>query len=85
MLLLFATVGNLAAQDRAADPSRSAFRVVFFGTGGARPAVRAASSNLILIKNKARLLVDAGSAAFTRLGEMNLNIVEDKMVMPVGP
>jgi ribonuclease BN (tRNA processing enzyme) len=48
--------------------------VVFLGTGGPRPAGRAASCNLILIQGKARLLVDAGSGAFTRLGELQINL-----------
>jgi ribonuclease BN (tRNA processing enzyme) len=74
LLMLFATAGNLAAQDLASGVNRSAFQVVFLGTGGPRPAGRAASCNLILIKNKARLLVDAGSGAFTRLGELNVDI-----------
>jgi ribonuclease BN (tRNA processing enzyme) len=48
--------------------------VVFLGTGGPRPAGRAASCNLILIQGKARLLVDAGSGAFARLGELGINL-----------
>ena len=48
--------------------------VVFLGTGGPRAAGRAASCNLILIHGKARLLVDAGSGAFTRLGELGIGL-----------
>jgi ribonuclease BN (tRNA processing enzyme) len=48
--------------------------VVFLGTGGPRPAGRATSCNLILTQGKARLLVDAGSGAFTRLGELQINL-----------
>jgi ribonuclease BN (tRNA processing enzyme) len=48
--------------------------VVFLGTGGTRAAGRAASCNLILIHGKARLLVDAGSGAFTRLGELGIGL-----------
>ena len=56
------------------SPAPPAMEVVFLGTGGPRAAGRAASCNLILIHGKARLLVDAGSGAFTRLGELDIGL-----------
>ena len=56
------------------SPPAPAMEVVFLGTGGPRAAGRAASCNLILIHGKARLLVDAGSGAFTRLGELDIGL-----------
>jgi hypothetical protein len=47
-LLLLATVGNLAGEDERPQPSRADFQVIFLGTGGPRPAERAACCNLIL-------------------------------------
>jgi ribonuclease BN (tRNA processing enzyme) len=70
--LALAIVANLPARDNLSD--NADFQVVFLGTGGPRPEGRAASCNLILIKGKPRLLVDAGSGAFTRLGELHLDI-----------
>ena len=55
--------------------------VVFLGTGGPRPAGRAASCNLILIHGKARLLVDAGSGAFARLGELGIDLHELDIIL----
>ncbi|MBV9298582.1 MAG: MBL fold metallo-hydrolase [Verrucomicrobia bacterium] len=48
--------------------------VVFLGTGGPRPAGRAASCNLVIIHGRPRLLVDSGSGAFTRLGELGIGL-----------
>jgi ribonuclease BN (tRNA processing enzyme) len=48
--------------------------VLFLGTGGPRPDGRAASCNLILLNGQPRLIIDAGSGVFTRLGELHLNI-----------
>lgn len=70
VLLLWCSI--CAAQ--ASSPTPPAMEVVFLGTGGPRPAGRAASCNLILIHGKARLLVDAGSGAFTRLGELGIGL-----------
>ena len=62
VLTLFLWYSICAAQT--ASPTSPAMEVVFLGTGGPRPAGRAAPCNLILIHGKARLLVDAGSGAF---------------------
>jgi hypothetical protein len=66
ILALFLCQGVCIAQTP--SPSPATMEVVFLGTGGPRPAGRAASCNLVLVQGKARLLVDAGSGAFTRLG-----------------
>jgi ribonuclease BN (tRNA processing enzyme) len=72
VLTLFLWHCICAAQTSSAPPP--AMEVVFLGTGGPRAAGRAASCNLILIHGKARLLVDAGSGAFTRLGELGIDL-----------
>ena len=54
--------------------SSSAMEVLFLGTGGPRPAGRAASCNLILVEGEPRFFVDVGSGAFTRLGELHVDI-----------
>ena len=63
------------------SPTSAAMEVVFLGTGGPRPAGRAASCNLILIHGRARLLVDAGSGAFTRLGELGIGLQGLDMIL----
>jgi ribonuclease BN (tRNA processing enzyme) len=55
--------------------------VVFLGTGGPRPAGRAASCNLILVQGKPRLFVDVGSGAFTRLGELGLRLTDVDLIL----
>ncbi len=72
ILALFVFHGISSAQTP--SPTSAAMEVVFLGTGGPRPAGRAASCNLILIHGRARLLVDAGSGAFARLGELGIGL-----------
>ena len=55
--------------------------VVFLGTGGPRPAGRAASCNLILVQGKPRLFVDVGSGAFARLGELGLSLTDVDLIL----
>jgi ribonuclease BN (tRNA processing enzyme) len=79
MILRFAAILALFLFDgvspaQTPSPALEAMEVVFLGTGGPRPAGRAASCNLILIQGKPRLLVDAGSGAFVRLGELGIGL-----------
>ena len=76
---LFLVQGVSMAQTSA--PTSAAMEVVFLGTGGPRPAGRAASCNLILIYGRARLLIDAGSGAFTRLGELGIGLQDLDMIL----
>jgi ribonuclease BN (tRNA processing enzyme) len=57
---------------RVAGP-HSAFELVVLGSGGPRGFGRAASSYLVYLDGKARLLVDAGPGAFVRLGEIGVD------------
>jgi ribonuclease BN (tRNA processing enzyme) len=79
VLALFLFHGVSTAQT--SFPTPKTMEVVFLGTGGPRPAGRAASCNLILIHGKARLLVDAGSGAFARLGELGIDLHELDIIL----
>jgi len=54
-----------------ASPSPS-LELVVLGSGGPGATGRASSSNVVLIDGTPRILVDAGSGAFARLGEARL-------------
>jgi ribonuclease BN (tRNA processing enzyme) len=58
----------LAGAARADD----ALQVIVLGSGGSRPSQRAASSAAVVLNGKLRLVVDAGSGSFARLGESRL-------------
>ena len=51
-----------------------AFALTILGSGGPRAAGRAASGNLVSLDGKPRLLIDAGSGIFTRLGELQVDL-----------
>lgn len=57
-----------------ASPSPPELELVVLGSGGPRAFGRAASSYLVLLDGRAKILVDAGSGAFTRLGETHIDI-----------
>jgi len=65
-------------QEQAISGHTSAFAaplsVIVLGSGGPAGAGRASSGYLVLVDGEARLLVDAGSGIFTRLGEAQVNI-----------
>jgi ribonuclease BN (tRNA processing enzyme) len=65
-------------QEQALSGHTSAFAaplsVIVLGSGGPAAAGRASSGYLVLLDGEARLLVDAGSGIFTRLGEAHINI-----------
>jgi ribonuclease BN (tRNA processing enzyme) len=50
--------------------------LVVLGSGGPAAFGRASTSYLILVDGAARILVDAGSGAFTRLGESGMTIAD---------
>lgn len=58
---------------RAAPP---ALELVVLGSGGPRADGRAASGNLIVLDGHPRLLVDAGSGIFTRIGELHVDLAD---------
>lgn len=52
----------------------SAFELAVLGSGGPGASGRAASSYLVLVDGKARILIDVGPGAFVRLGQMEVNL-----------
>jgi len=56
-----------------ASTSSAPFELVVLGSGGPRGFGRAASSYLVLLGGKARILVDVGPGAFVRLGELGVD------------
>ena len=53
-----------------------AFALTILGSGGPRADGRAASGNLVSLNGKPRLLIDAGSGIFTRLGELQVDLTD---------
>jgi ribonuclease BN (tRNA processing enzyme) len=83
-----ATLGVLAAiagagAARPAAPSRSVagLEVIVLGSGGPAALGRAASSYLILIDGKPRILVDAGPGSFARIGEAHVSLEDLDVVL----
>jgi ribonuclease BN (tRNA processing enzyme) len=60
----------------AARAQQPAFELTILGSGGPRADGRAASGNLVSLDGKPRLLIDAGSGIFTRLGELQVNLTD---------
>src|SRR5262245_36949140 len=54
----------------------SAFALPTLRSRGPRPPGRAASGNLVSLDGKPRLLIDAGSGIFTRLGELQVDLID---------
>ena len=59
-----------------AEDGPAPLQVVVLGSGGPGAVGRAASSFLVVIDGKPRILVDAGPGSFTRLGETGLSIAD---------
>jgi ribonuclease BN (tRNA processing enzyme) len=53
-----------------------ALELTILGSGGPRAYGRAASGNLVSLDGKPRLLIDAGSGIFTRLGELRVDLTD---------
>lgn len=77
--LLFARVG--ASHAAPAQGTAAPLEVVVLGSGGPGATGRASASNIVLIDGVARILVDAGSGAFVRLGEANLSLAKTDVVL----
>lgn len=76
-LLLAAVLFALNASGACADPHLAgppALELVVLGSGGPGATGRASSSYVVLIDGVARILVDAGSGAFVRMGESKLSL-----------
>lgn len=76
VLLLLVVVGAGQAQvpDRRADLSRGGLEIIVLGSGGPGAEGRASSSYLVLLSGEPRILVDAGSGSFVRLGATHLSL-----------
>jgi ribonuclease BN (tRNA processing enzyme) len=76
LVLLYSAIGTVHGQ-----PSAPALELVVLGSGGPGAIGRASSSNLVLIDGIPRILVDAGSGAFARLGEAKLSLDHTDIVL----
>jgi ribonuclease BN (tRNA processing enzyme) len=65
----------------AAQGAAVPLEVVVLGSGGPGATGRASASYIVLIDGVARVLVDAGSGAFVRLGEANLSLAKTDLVL----
>ena len=84
--LLFSLLGLLcvlggAGHALAAQGAAAPLEVVVLGSGGPGATGRASASYVVLIDGVARILVDAGSGAFVRLGEANLSLAKTDVVL----
>jgi ribonuclease BN (tRNA processing enzyme) len=57
-----------------ATPAKPALEVVVLGSGGPRAFGRGGSSYIVVVEGTPRILVDAGPAAFLRIGELDLDL-----------
>lgn len=71
LLALMAGSGHAGALPGAAPP---ALGLLVLGSGGPGATGRASSSYVVLIDGEPRILVDAGSGAFVRMGESKLSL-----------
>jgi ribonuclease BN (tRNA processing enzyme) len=65
----------------AAQSATAPLELVVLGSGGPGATGRASSSYLVLVDGAARILVDAGSGAFARLGEAKLSLDKTDIVL----
>ena len=78
-LILFALL--LSGSSAYAQASAAPLELVVLGSGGPGATGRAASSYLVLIAGKPRILVDAGPGSFARLGEAKLSLANVDIVL----
>src|ERR1700722_11397771 len=64
-----------------AQGATAPMEVVVLGSGGPGATGRASASYIVLIDGVARILVDAGSGAFVRLGEAKLSLANTDVVL----
>jgi ribonuclease BN (tRNA processing enzyme) len=76
LVLLYSAIGTVYGQSSAA-----ALDLVVLGSGGPGAIGRASSCYLVLIDGIPRILVDAGSGAFARLGEAKLSLDHTDIVL----
>lgn len=76
LLVLFGGMGNLAFGQAPAS-----LELAVLGSGGPGATGRASSSYLVLIDGVARILVDAGSGSFARLGESQISLTHADIIL----
>jgi ribonuclease BN (tRNA processing enzyme) len=77
LLLMRGGAGHAMSGQGAAAP----LEVIVLGSGGPGATGRASASYIVLIDGVARVLLDAGSGAFVRLGEANLSLAKTDVVL----
>jgi ribonuclease BN (tRNA processing enzyme) len=80
VLLLALLCGGMVARVHGRT-SAAALELVVLGSGGPGATGRASSSYLVLIDGTPRILLDAGSGAFARLGEAKLSLERTDIVL----
>ncbi|HTC16730.1 MAG TPA: MBL fold metallo-hydrolase, partial [Steroidobacteraceae bacterium] len=73
LLALTLSVCGTASSALAVEPV-APLELIVLGSGGPGALGRASSSYLLLLDGKPRILVDAGSGAFVRLGEAQVSL-----------
>jgi ribonuclease BN (tRNA processing enzyme) len=74
LLLGVTSPGRAQAAGTPGEPTRNGLEVIVLGSGGPGAEGRASSSYLVVLSGEPRILVDAGSGAFVRLGETHLSL-----------
>ena len=77
--LLFALVASRVHADPQSAPP--ALEVVVLGSGGPGATGRASSGYVVLVDGEPRILVDAGSGAFVRMGEAKLSLASLDVIL----
>jgi ribonuclease BN (tRNA processing enzyme) len=80
VIFLFCACGGVGHAEQARGATAS-MEVVVLGSGGPGATGRASASYIVLIDGAARILVDAGSGAFVRLGEAKLSLANADVVL----
>jgi ribonuclease BN (tRNA processing enzyme) len=80
-LIFLLIVRGGASHAVAAQSTAAPLEVVVLGSGGPGATGRASASYIVLIDGVARILVDAGSGAFVRLGEADLSLAKTDVVL----
>jgi beta-lactamase superfamily II metal-dependent hydrolase len=80
-LVVFALSVSAAGFAFCAQAAAPPLELVVLGSGGPGATGRAASSYLVLVDGTPRILVDAGSGAFARLGEAKLSLANVDIVL----
>jgi ribonuclease BN (tRNA processing enzyme) len=80
-LVLLALINVGIGPNANAQTSTAPLELTVLGSGGPGATGRASSSDLVLIDGIPRILIDAGSGAFVRLGEAKLSLEKTDIVL----